>query len=401
MENILYFYKQTRLMFLTPFQKTDIRSISDDELKGLIEKNKKIYTEYFDPIYLRSIIENICDFLEKFYFRMKFIGFENLPERNNPDRPLIYASNHSGMAFPWDAMMLGVGIWKINNYEMKDAIRGLAAPMLSQTKMMQPYLIDDLWKRAGGVDATSLNFETMMQYNDSNIMIYPEGVPGIGKGFNKKYQLQRFSTSFIRMAIKYKTDIIPIATVNAEYINPFSYNIAWISRLVNKIGMPFLPIGLSLLLIPLQPWAFYMGFPAKLTYIMGKRIKAYEMTDKPVEELTREELQEVADKVKALMQEELNDRVKKYGKHPFGFGDLFKTALKNFSKLPYIFPWGWPLLFLEHERLYMKSKGQAVKMKLGFFSFIRILIQCPRTIPFYIPLLGWIPLIFRMLSKKG
>ena len=86
-----------------------------------------------------------------------------------------------------------------------------------------------------------------MQYNDSNILIYPEGVPGIGKGFNNKYQLQRFSTSFIRMAIKYKTDIIPISTINAEYINPWSYNIGWITKLVNKIGMPFFKLKFGLM----------------------------------------------------------------------------------------------------------------------------------------------------------
>jgi len=386
-------------MFLTPFQKKDIRSISDDELSKLVDENKKIYTEFFDFNYLKSIIENLCNFFDTYYFRCKFIGFETMPERNNPNRPLIFASNHSGMAFPWDAMMLGIGIYKLNNYDLKKSFRGLAAPMLSQTKMMQPYLIDDMWKRVGGVDATSLNFETMMEYQDSNIMIYPEGVPGIGKGFNNRYQLQRFSTSFIRMSIKYKTDVIPISTVNAEYVNPFSYSFEPVNKIVNKIGMPFLPLGLSLLLIPLQPWAFYMAFPANLTYVKGERIKPYEMTDKPFDQLTRGDLEEIADKVKAKMQEELNDAVEKYGKQPYKLGQLLVTVLKNLGKLPFIFPIGWPLLFIEHERLYKKNKGKPVHMKLGFFSFIKMLIMNPRTIAFYLPIIGWIPLIFRMLRK--
>ena len=131
MKNIVYFCNQTNKMLLTPFQKKDIRNISEVELIQLIDENKKIYTEYFDPSYLKSIITNICNFFDKFYFRSRFIGFETIPERNNPDRPLIYASNHSGMAFPWDAMMLGVGLLKLSNYEMHNAIRGLAAPMLS------------------------------------------------------------------------------------------------------------------------------------------------------------------------------------------------------------------------------------------------------------------------------
>ncbi|MBK8396424.1 MAG: 1-acyl-sn-glycerol-3-phosphate acyltransferase [Leptospiraceae bacterium] len=76
------------------------------------------------------------------------------------------------------------------------------------------------WKRVGGVDATLDNFDSMMKLKESNVLIFPEGIAGIGKGFDKRYQLQQFSSSFIRMAIKYKTDIIPVSVVNGEYINP-------------------------------------------------------------------------------------------------------------------------------------------------------------------------------------
>ncbi|MBL4657498.1 MAG: 1-acyl-sn-glycerol-3-phosphate acyltransferase [Flavobacteriales bacterium] len=384
-------------MFLTPFQKKDTRTISEAELLEMVDENKKIYTEFFDPAYLKSIILNICEFFDKYYFRAKFIGFEEIPERNDPKRPLIYASNHSGMAFPWDAMMFGAGFLQMNDFDMKKSVRGLAAPMLSQTKLMQPYLIDDLWKRSGGVDATSLNFETMMHQDDTNVLIYPEGVPGIGKGFNNKYKLQRFSTSFIRMSIKYKTDVIPVSTVNAEYVNPFSYNIEWISSLVNKVGLPFLPLGLSLLLIPLQPWGFYMGFPANLTYVRGKRIKPYEMVNKPFEELTREDLIEVADKVKGVMQADLDAAVEVHGKRPYDWGSFFKTVFSNISKWPYIFPWGWPLLFLEHERQWLKNKGEPVDMKFGFFSWLGWIFKNPRSIWFYIPIIGWIPIVIRSM----
>jgi hypothetical protein len=108
---------------------------------------------------------------------------------------------------------------------------------------MNPFTIPNLWKRVGGIDATFLNFETMMYYKDHNILVYPEGVPGIGKGFDKKYQLQEFKTSFLRMSVKYKTDIIGISTINGEYINPWAYSSKFINRMMNKIGIPFLPLG--------------------------------------------------------------------------------------------------------------------------------------------------------------
>jgi len=387
-------------MFLTPFQKRDTRNVSEAELQQLVDENRKIYSEFFDPEYLNSIIRNICKFFDKHYFRIKFIGFDKRLERNDPERPLIYASNHSGMAFPWDAMMFGAGFLRLNDFDMKRSVRGLAAPMLSQTKLMQPYLIDDLWKRSGGVDATTLNFETMMSYQGSDLLIYPEGVPGIGKGFNKKYKLQRFSTSFIRMSIKYKTDVIPVSTVNAEYINPFSYNIEFISKIVNKVGMPFLPIGLSLLLVPLQPWAFYMAFPANLTYVRGSRIKPYEMVDKPIEALTKDELDEVALKVKNLMQQELDEAVAEYGKRPYNWSEFFKNTLSNPSKWAYMFPWGWPLMFLEHERQWGKGGGKPLNMKFGWFSWVGWLFKNPRAIWFFIPIIGWIPIVIRSLRDR-
>ena len=382
-------------------QKKSTRDLSESELALLIEENKKIYTEYYDFSYLKSVMKNVSDFIDKYYFRSRFIGFENIPQRNNPDRPLIYACNHSGMAFPWDAMMFGVGLLKLNNYDTFNSVRGLTAPMLSKSPLMNPYLIENLWKKAGGVDATTLNFETMMQYKESNVLIYPEGVPGIGKGFNRRYHLQRFATSFIRMSLKYKTDIIPISTVNGEYINPYSYKSTKVNRIVNKIGIPFLPLGLSTLGIILQPWVFYCAFPAKLTYVMGKRIKPYEMTDKPFEKIEREDLVRIANTVRRQMQQELIEAVRKYGQNPYEAKEVLSITLKNLSKAFYFYPWGWPLLFLEHERLYKKSKGNPVNMKIRFLSFIKMIFRNPRVMVFYLPIIGWIPIIWQILARKS
>ena len=225
--------------------------------------NKHIIHEHFDLRFTKQFIRKVVKYLSDYYFRSTFIGFENLPRRNNPEVPLIFTSNHSGMAFPWDGIMLTSGLFEMLDYG-PDSMRPLTSPMLSESILMNPYLYENLWKIVGSVDATFLNFETMMLQNEHNLLIYPEGVPGIAKGFNRRYKLQRFSSSFITMSIKYKTDIVPILTVNGEYINAYAYRSGWLNKLVNKIGIPFFPVGLISLFIPLQPWIFYMGFPAKL-----------------------------------------------------------------------------------------------------------------------------------------
>src|SRR5574341_828879 len=267
-------------------------------LTPLIRENQKIYSEFLDPEFAVSLVKNVLDPLDQCYFRSEFIGFDPYPERTNPERPLIFASNHSGMAFPWDGIVFTSQLLKRNNFDFSKAVRALTAPMLSRSTLMNPFLIDNFWKKAGSVEATSLNFETMMYQPDANVLVYPEGVPGIGKGFDKRYHLQRFATSFIRVSLKYRTDIIPFATVNGEYSNPFSYHSDAVNRIANKIGIPFLPIGFMTLLIPFQPWLFYFGFPAKLTYVMGKRIKPYEMLDKPLEKITEDDIQQLTERVR-------------------------------------------------------------------------------------------------------
>ncbi|MEH0156301.1 glycerol acyltransferase [Limibacter armeniacum] len=334
-------------------------SISEEQaISNISEINKD-----FDPGYAYSITKRILSYINKYYFRVEFIGFDELPKRNNPDHPLIYASNHSGMAFPWDAISFTSGLFAKTGFDMTQSARALTAPALSRTHIMSPFLIDNFWKRLGAIDATRLNFEAAMHYKGANVMIYPEGVPGIAKGYNNKYQLQRLATSSLRMSIKYKTDIIPFATVNGEYINPFSYSIAKLNDLVQKLGIPFLPIGPALFLIPFQPWLFYFAFPAKLTFVRGKRIKPYELVgNRPLEEVSEEEIQELRDKLQQQMQRELDAAVAKYGKKPYDLWELMRVTLSNASKIMHFIPLVWPILFREHERQYTSLRDRMDNM---------------------------------------
>lgn len=370
-----------------------------NDLAAEARGNRKIIDEFFDPIYTKAVIRHVIRYLAEYYYRPVFIGFEHMPARNNPDVPLIFASNHSGMAFPWDGIILASGIYEMFDYG-PESFRPLASPMLSESVLMNPYLHNNLWKIVGSVDASFLNFETMMLQKEHNLLIYPEGVPGIAKGFNKRYEFQRFSSSFITMSIKYKTDIVPVLTVNGEYINPYAYRCGWINKLVNKIGVPFFPVGFISLLLPFQPWIFYMGFPAKLTYVLGKTIKPHEMTDKPVHELTYEELVEIKEKVRAEMQAQLIEAAEKYGKKPYRMREFIAKNIRNLNKLPYSMPFGWPLLFSYFNILWKKNKIDEKPLKLGFLSTLKIIFLSPGQLFFYLPILGWIPIIIKGIIKK-
>lgn len=388
-------------MSVTTEAKTSLsyRELSGEALEAAIEGNKHILSSHFDKEFMVSLNEEIIPLLDH-YFRPELVGFDEMPDRNNPDRPLIYACNHSGMAFPWDAIIFGSKLFQKHHYDFSKLFRPLAAPMLSASNLMNPFLLKDLWKRVGAVDATGLNFETMMRQNDTNLLIYPEGVPGIGKGFNRKYQLQTFSTSMIRMAIKYKTDILGISCINGEYINPFSYTSRRLNKLVNKIGVPYLPVALQTPLLLLQPWLFYYAFPAKLTYVLGNRYRPSDMVgDKAWEDVSLEEIKRVRDEIQADMQQELGKNVLLYGKKPYRWAQVVRNLVKHWRDLPYWTPIGWPALFTEFDR--RSREGESPKGVIrGWFQFWRIVFRNPIVLAYFIPVIGWIPILGRGLKGR-
>lgn len=354
----------------------------------------------FEPDYARNLVENVLGLSIEVYFRPSFIGFDEEIKRNNPKAPVILVSNHSGMAFPWDATIFLGALLKNKNFDVHQVPRTLVAPILIDALFMKPFMLDKFWQHCGGVRATYKEFEKMMHYPLSNLMVYPEGIPGIGKGFNNKYQLQRMASSFIRMALKHQTDIQPYATVNAEYVNPYVFSWGWLNKHLAKIGIPFLPLAPHTILLLLQPWTFYIAFPAKLTYVKGKRIRWQDLSNKPYEELSEAEIYAIRDQVKAQMQSELDEAVALYGQNPFSWKAFFSRFRENIRYFPFFMPFGWPVLFSEFDRLWNKREGKDVKIKFGFGSFFRMLLQNPFSISYFIPVLGWIPIIIKARSWK-
>jgi hypothetical protein len=356
--------------------------------------------KYFDTDYTKTITENVLIPISEYYFRARFIGFENMPVRNKMETPLIFISNHSGMAFSWDSIIFTANLLKKNEYNYSKSVRVLAEPMLSQKKLMAPYLINHFWKKIGCIDATHKNFDAMMYSKEANLMIYPEGNDGLCKGFDKKYQLQKFSNTFLLMSIKHGADIIAFYTINAEYNNPNSYKSERINKFVNKFGVPFLPMGFSTLFLFLQPWLFYFAFPANLTYVMGERITPAELYNKNPNLITNRELNELSEKIRDRMQEGLNENVKKYGKAPFNMKGLFATWKNNFRKCFIFLPVFWPFILNENDRAYKQGSTDNSEKKISFSFLLKSIVMNFSKIIFLIPLIGWLPILVIGLKQQ-
>jgi 1-acyl-sn-glycerol-3-phosphate acyltransferase len=119
--------------------------------------------------------------------------------------------------------------------------------------------------RIGGVRACPENAQRLLE-QDHLVIVFPEGVKGIGKYYNQRYKLQRFGRGgFIKLCINTKSPLVPVGIVGAEEIHPIVYKS---NVLAKTIGVPYLPLTptfplLGLLgMIPLpSKWSIHFGEP--------------------------------------------------------------------------------------------------------------------------------------------
>ncbi len=136
---------------------------------------------------------------------------------------------------------------------------------------MRPFGLDNFWRRGGGVDMTFDNFERLLERGE-RVLYFPEGVPGIGKGFNRRYQLQRFKTSFVLLAARHRVPVYPVHIINAEWVHPFGYTFPPLDRLMQRVfHVPFLPLPIGILAI-IFPWMWYLAFPCRMVFVIGEPI---------------------------------------------------------------------------------------------------------------------------------
>jgi 1-acyl-sn-glycerol-3-phosphate acyltransferase len=118
--------------------------------------------------------------------------------------------------------------------------------------------------RIGALVGTPQNCIHMLE-NGECVLAFPEGVRGMNKLFSQRYQLQRFGTGFMRLALETATPIVPVAIVGSEEQQPSFANLEGLARM---LGAPALPITatfpwlgpLGLLPLPVK-YRIYFGEP--------------------------------------------------------------------------------------------------------------------------------------------
>jgi len=186
----------------------------------------------FDPIFDR-FVRPVFEFLYTKYWRVETYGISNIPKSG----PCLMVGNHSG-SLPYDATMLKMAVLK--EHPNHREVRFMVEDFLFHF----PFL-GSMMNRFGGVRASQENAQQLLQAK-MPVVVFPEGVKGLGKLYRDKYHLARFGRGgFIRLCLRTGAPLVPVAFIGPEEIHPM---LARETFLAKMLGIPYIPIT------PTFPW---------------------------------------------------------------------------------------------------------------------------------------------------
>ena len=154
--------------------------------------------------------------------------------------------------------------------------------------------------RAGQVTGLPDNAIRLME-TDQCLLVFPEGIRGSGKLWRDRYQLQRFGTGFVRIALETGTPLVPVAVVGGEEQAPSFHNFKPLARL---LGFPYFPIT------PFFPWFGLLGalpLPTKYRIEFGQPLYLEGQGDES-DEYVNQQVQMLRGELSSLLQRLLSER---------------------------------------------------------------------------------------------
>lgn len=221
----------------------------------------------------------IFKWLYDYYFRVEAHGLEHVPPRG---RALIIP-NHSGQ-LPLDGALIGVAL--ATNPHGPRAARAMIERFLPTV----PF-VGNLLNELGGALGDPLNCRRMLEAEEA-VIVFPEGVRGSGKLYSQRYQLQRFGTGFMHLAIDCQAPIVPVGVVGCEETMPSLADIRPLARLLH---LPYFPLTVP---VPL---------PAKVILHFGEPMTFNRQEGDTEDDIIRK-VEQVRRAIRALIKQGLAER---------------------------------------------------------------------------------------------
>ncbi len=240
---------------------------------------------------LRSIAP-VIHVLYRHYFRVKVSGIQNFPEGR-----VVVVGNHGGQ-LPIDALMVGLASF------MEASPPRICRAMIERWIPDIPF-ISTLFNRMGAVVGDPKVCRDLLQH-DQPVLVFPEGARGTGKLYKDRYQLQKFGTGFLRLALESQAPILPVAIVGAEEVYPGVGNIKSLAKI---LGAPYFPVT------PLFPWLGPLGLVPLPSQIHVRFAEPIRIDADPL--APEEELQKHVQHLKAIIREQIQVGLRERGEGIF------------------------------------------------------------------------------------
>lgn len=206
----------------------------------------------YDPDLVKYVASPIS-WLYRHYFRVAPHGLENVP-----DGRVLLVANHSGQ-LPFDGMMIAASM--VLDHDPPRVVRSMVEKWVPRLPFISVF-----FARVGQIVGTPDNCRRLLERNEA-ILVFPEGARGISKTFDKRYQLERFGTGFVRLALETGTPIVPVAVVGAEEQAPSFYNLETVAKLLKMPAFPVTPT------FPLLGPVGLMPLPTRYRIYFGEALR--------------------------------------------------------------------------------------------------------------------------------
>ncbi len=229
--------------------------IANEELEKRIDRLPTKLGPYgvdpfgFDPEYLKRTI-GAAVWVYRHYFRCQSLGVEHVPEGR-----CIVVANHSGQ-LPFDGAMITTAAFL--EPEPPRFLRSMLERFVPATPFVSTFMA-----RCRQILGTPENCIRVLEADEA-ILVFPEGVRGLNKTWDRRYRLQEFGQGFFRLALQTGSPIVPVAVVGAEEQAPSLFNAKPIGKL---LGVPAFPIT------PTNPWLPFVGmlpYPTRYRIYFGE-----------------------------------------------------------------------------------------------------------------------------------
>jgi len=169
----------------------------------------------------------VIAFFHRLYFRTEVSGIENVPAGR-----VLLVANHSGQV-PIDAAIVGSCMFFDANPPR------VTRAMVEKWTATLPF-VSAFFNRVGQVVGVPENAQRLLEMGEL-LLAFPEGIRGVSKPFERRYQLEPFGLGFMRLAIETDTPIVPVAVIGAEEQYVSLGNVKWAARILDIPVFPLIP----------------------------------------------------------------------------------------------------------------------------------------------------------------